>query len=96
MNCPVCVGIGHQSVVTEGEATTTTAYYRPHLDSKQRVHHHDPNEMTWAYECSNGHKWWITRYGSCWCGWQKRRAPTIAVEPPAPSNQDTTRPVGKW
>lgn len=83
MECPVCVGTGQTSEVQEPpRVTRTTAHSEPYLDDHRAVHEHDPNKTTSEYECSKGHRWWMSAYASCWCGWQKDRAPEVTVQPP--------------
>ena len=38
-------------------------------DPEGKYHVHDGNTTTTSYNCTNGHNWWESTRGSCWCGW---------------------------
>lgn len=69
MKCHKCKDQGKKSTISIGIGTSTSAYYTPHYDEDGKHHFHDSNECIQSYNCSNGHIWTETSYGSCWCGW---------------------------
>lgn len=68
MRCPECVEAGQRSKVYVGLSTTTLMYAQPFYDEDGRWHHHDPNQTTTEYTCSNGHSWKETT-GPHQCAW---------------------------
>jgi hypothetical protein len=67
--CPVCVKEGKTSWVTAGVGTTTCLYYPPYYDEEGKYHHHNGNRTTIAHTCTNGHRFSVSKTGSCACGW---------------------------
>lgn len=57
MKCPECITEGKKSRVTPGGSSITLAYYQPYYDEDGVYHHHDNNDISTDYSCSNGHRW---------------------------------------
>lgn len=70
--CEVCRGPGLKSRIhfkTSIKDSHEPVYY----DEEGKLHLHEHTIKTWAYECSNGHKWSKEKvYGGCWCGWPEK------------------------
>jgi len=66
MKCEQCVEEGTKSRVTDrGSSKTLLGGSPSYYDEEGVYHHHDPNKITTAYTCSNGHTFVIRRLGSC-------------------------------
>ena len=57
MICEKCKSEGLTSTILEQGSMTTAMHSSPYHDEKGVRHHHDPNIVTTAYECSRGHRW---------------------------------------
>ena len=56
-------------LIVKNSITTLMAYMK-FMDETGGVHHHNDNEVTKDYECSNGHKFSVSSGHSCECGWE--------------------------
>jgi len=81
MLCPKCQEENKKSKVYNGCTFCTAVYYRPYYDEEGTYHNHDANKRTTSYSCSNGHRFSVTDYGSCRCGWGGGEVKTEIQEP---------------
>lgn len=65
MKCPVCEKSGQKSKVFPHGGTSTLMYYQPYYDEDGIYHHHDMNNHTQYYSCSNGHRWMVYSKKQC-------------------------------
>jgi hypothetical protein len=69
MLCPVCVEEGKKSILYGGDSGMSTCMaFSSYHDEDGKYHHHNPNSMSYTYNCSNGHefvKWGSSKCGSC-------------------------------
>lgn len=70
MICEECQKLNKKSTIAIGNSMMTAVYYTPFYDENGKYHNHDNNKKTTSYSCSNGHKWSVSNWGSCWCGWK--------------------------
>lgn len=63
MKCPTCIEDGQKSKVFDRGSRRTMLNNSTWYDEEGNVHHHDTNITTTGYECSNGHKFEISKRG---------------------------------
>ena len=69
MICKTCQEKGELSSVYVGAGMRTLLAVQSFYDPEGKYHVHDGNTTTTSYNCTNGHNWWESNKGSCWCGW---------------------------
>lgn len=57
MKCPECVAAEQTSKVYPLGSAKTSIGWSPFWDEQGVYHAHDPNRVSSAYKCSNGHCW---------------------------------------
>lgn len=65
MKCSVCQEKGIKSNVYPGASFSTAMGFTPYYDENGKYHLHDMNTMSTSYSCSLGHRWSVSRKGSC-------------------------------
>ena len=55
MQCPVCLEVHRLSTVSPHGYARTLLRWSPYFDEAGVRHAHDPNRVTEAFTCSNGH-----------------------------------------
>ena len=71
MICAECKAEGRTSKVYPGSSRVTCAMYSSYYDEEGKRHHHDKNERTTGYLCSNGHNWTVKSTPEWPCGCDK-------------------------
>lgn len=75
MICTKCRDVGQRSRVDVlGSITGTMTKKEVFFDEDGDMHVHDPNIVTTAYRCSNGHRFQERSSWQCTCGWMKQPA----------------------
>jgi hypothetical protein len=75
MICPICKVKNLKSILKDYGSMVTCLYCIPFYDEDGNYHHHDRNNITTGYDCSNGHKFNIVTQKKCPqenCDWNKK------------------------
>lgn len=62
MICPLCKELGLKSRITVGPTARNALHYPSYYDENGAFHHNNQSAYTTPYTCSNGHKFFISRY----------------------------------
>jgi hypothetical protein len=65
MICPRCKELDQKSTIHGGLGFSTAMYCQPYYDEDGKYHHHDLNNHTWKYVCSNGHDILVVPSNKC-------------------------------
>ena len=81
MICEKCREQGLKSTIQSFGGTSTLAGYIPFYDEDGNYHSHDGNTITYSYQCSNGHRFDVSKNGSpCFvsgCDWNDSIKETV-------------------
>ena len=65
MKCPFCEKEGKTSRLYPGGEMSTLLHCSPFYDEAGVYHHHDSNQITRDYRCSEGHRYYTTSKNKC-------------------------------